>query len=75
MRLVASRSYPFIDASTLEERCGQESLLRADDGALVLYLADQVGQVCTQERTILLELRDALVWINQPPDEPTLFWD
>jgi hypothetical protein len=75
MQLVASRTYQFLDASTLDEGCGQESLLRTEDGALVLYLVDRVGLLSAQERLIPMDLRDALVWINQSPDEATSFWD
>jgi hypothetical protein len=73
MQLIASHSYPIIDEQTLGEYVARDSLFRSDDGSFFLYMA-AAGQTEGEERILLLNSRDALLWLNEKPDTFGSYW-
>jgi hypothetical protein len=74
MELVSSRTVPFIDSQSLAPGRAREALFRADDDRFVLYLADDTSSSDGKERIIFLGLREALIWLNEPPEQSGSFW-
>jgi hypothetical protein len=74
MQLVSSRTIPFIDSQSLAPGRAREALFRANDDRFVLYLADDTSSSDGEERIILLGLREALIWLNEPPEQSGSFW-
>jgi len=73
MQLIASRTYPFLDTQTLEERQARDTLLRIGENEFLLHMtSNDVGQ---DERLIRFDSRAALVWINQEVDEYGVDWE
>jgi hypothetical protein len=70
MQLLASRSYQFLDADSLEERSAQDRLFRCSDGDFVLYMTAAEEE----DRVVRLDTRAALAWINAPPEDFGLEW-
>ena len=52
----------------------REALFRANDDRFVLYLADGDSSSDGEERIVFLGLREALVWLNEPPEQSGSFW-
>lgn len=81
MRLVASRTCPFIDSRSLEMRNGREALFRQNDGSFILYLSDSDQPFGPdkpsggEERIVRLDARNALIWINEPSESQGPFWE
>ena len=75
MRLVASRTCPFIDSRSLEMRNGREVLFRQNDGSFILYLSDSDKLPGAEERIVRLDARAALLWANEPPESQGSFWE
>lgn len=75
MRLVASRTCPFIDSRSLEMRNGREALFRQSDGSFILYLSDSDKLPGAEERIVRLDARAALLWANEPPENQGSFWE
>ncbi len=75
MRLVASRTCPFIDSRSLEMRNGREALFRQNDGSFILYLSDSDKLPGAEERIVRLDARAALLWANEPPESQGSFWE
>ena len=73
MQLVVSRSYPAIDAETLTEYSAREVLFRTEDGSFLLYMAPYGGRDC-EEYLLVLNCRDALIWLNEPTHAPGSYW-
>ena len=73
MQLMVSRSYPVIDAQTLAEYVMRDALFRAADGSYFLYMAAK-SCVEGEERILFLGCRDALLWLNEPPDALGSYW-
>jgi hypothetical protein len=73
MQLVVSRSYPVIDAQTLTEYVTRDALFRVADGSFFLYMAS-TGRFEGKERILFLDCRDALIWLNEPPEALGSFW-
>jgi hypothetical protein len=74
MQLVSSRTIPFIDSQSLASGRAREALFRANDDRFVLYLADGDSPSDGEERIVFLGLREALVWLNEPPEQSGSFW-
>ena len=74
MELVSSRTIPFIDSRSLAPGQAREALFRSNDDRFVLYLADGDASSAGEERIIFLELREALIWLNEPPEQSSSFW-
>jgi hypothetical protein len=73
MQLIASRTIPFIDAQSLEAGQAREALFRNKSG-FVLYLSDGDVSPAAEERVISLELREALIWLNEASQDRGSFW-
>jgi len=74
MQLVSSRTIPFIDSRSLAPGQAREALFRANGDRFVLYLADGTSSSAREERLIFLDLREALIWLNEPPEQSGSFW-
>ncbi len=74
MQLLAMRAYPVIDYQTLTEFVGQERLFRMPNGQLLLHMAAK-QMPGSEERLIRLSLRDAISWLNEPPEQFGAFWE
>ena len=73
MQLVSSRTVPFLDSPSLTPRLAREALFRAEGDRFILYLADGNSST-SEERVIFLDLREALIWLNEPPEQRGSFW-
>jgi hypothetical protein len=73
MQLVSSRIVRFIDSVSLEAGSAREVLFRNSSG-FILYLSDNDYSSSPQERLISLELREALVWLNEDYSDQGSFW-
>ena len=74
MKLLASREFPVIDYQTLAEFIGHERLFRMPNGQLLLHMSS-AGNSQPEERVIWVSLRDAMTWLNEPPEKYGSFWD
>lgn len=74
MQMISSRTIPFIDAQSLAPGQAREALFR-DDNGFILYLSDSVTASKTEERLIRLEMREALIWLNETPEDGGAFWN
>ena len=63
-----------IDADSLSACRAREALFRDDRGDFILYLADGKPPAAREERVLRLGLREALIWLNEPPLERGSFW-
>jgi hypothetical protein len=73
MQLICSRTIPSLDARSLVPTEAREALFRADSGFL-LYLSDGATTDGCEERVVKLGLREALVWLNEEPQDAGSFW-
>jgi hypothetical protein len=74
MRLISSRTIPFVDSQSLAPRQAREALFRTDRDRFVLYLSDRKSSLVGEERVIFLDLREALIWLNEPFEQRGSFW-
>jgi hypothetical protein len=74
MQLISSRAVPFIDSESLAPGLAREALFRTDGDRFVLYLADGESSSAGEERVVFLELREALIWLNEPCEQRGSFW-
>lgn len=72
MQLIASRSYPFLDVETLEERRARDTLLKVGENQFVLHMTADKG---IEERVVRFDCRAALLWINQEELEYGIDWE
>ena len=72
MQLVSSRIVRFIDSQSLEAGGAREVLFR-NGSDFILYLSDDDYSSAPEERLISLELREALIWLNEGSDHGS-FW-
>jgi hypothetical protein len=75
MQMISSRAVAFIDAQSLAPGETREALFRDGDGCFLLYLRDGEHASVTEERVLLLGLREALLWLNEPAQERGSFWE
>jgi hypothetical protein len=73
MELILSRTIPAIDAESLMPCEAREALFR-DRHGFVLYLTKEVPSVAIEERLLRLGTREALVWLNEEPQQQGSFW-
>lgn len=73
MQIVASRVYPFLDASSLRECVARDTLLRTHDGAYILHMTSG-EETENQDRLIWLDSRSALMWVNASAEEYGMEW-
>jgi hypothetical protein len=75
MQMISSRTVPFLDAQSLAAGEAREALIRDDTGRFLLYLSDGEPAPTTEERVIILGPREALIWLNEPPQDQGSFWE
>jgi hypothetical protein len=75
MQMISSRAVGFIDAQSLTLGETREVLFRDGDGSFLLYLRDGEHESVTQDRVLLLGLREALIWLNESAQEQGSFWE
>ncbi|MGY8678353.1 hypothetical protein Q2941_11100 [Bradyrhizobium sp. UFLA05-153] len=74
MELIFSRSIPALDMESLLALEAREAPFRDHDGFL-LYLAKELSSsALKEERLLRLEAREALIWLNETPEEQGSFW-
>ena len=73
MQLVSSRTISFIDVPSLAIVEAKEALFHDEKGFL-LYLSGGDLSSTAEERVVFLELREALIWLNEPPEDEGSFW-
>jgi hypothetical protein len=73
MQMLHSRTVRFVDSDTLAEREAREALFRGENG-FILYLSGGELSSSGEERVLFLELREALLWLNEPAQECGSFW-
>ena len=73
MQLVSSRIVHFIDSQSLEAGSAREVLFRNSSG-FILHLSDDDDFSVPEERVISLELREALIWLNEGYSDQGSFW-
>jgi hypothetical protein len=74
MQMIFSRIIPFLDVQTLAAGEAREILFRNPDDSFILYLADSTAASTTNERVIRLGMREALIWLNERPEDDGSFW-
>lgn len=74
MQLISSRIIPFIDTHTLSTSQAREALLHDHRKGFILYLSSGEPSSATEERILFLEPREALIWLNEPPEDRGSFW-
>ncbi len=72
MELICSRTIPAIDAETLLPCEAREALFRSGDGFLLYVSRDE--SVAKESKLIALTAREALIWLNEAPQDQGLFW-
>ena len=74
MQLLASREYPVIDYQTTDQFVGCERLFRTSEGPFLLHMSSD-GALGAEERVIWLTFRDAILWLNEAPNQFGCFWE
>jgi hypothetical protein len=75
MQMISSRIVPFIDSQSLTLGNAREALFRDESGGFLLYLCDGEFSRAAEERLISLGVREALIWLNGPPQDQGSFWE
>ena len=63
-----------LDSVSLAPSGPAKRCFAANGDRFVLYLADGDPSSAGEERVIFLELREALIWLNEPSEQPGSFW-
>jgi len=71
--MICSRIVRFLDAESLVAGQAQEALFRDDANGLILYLSGGAPSK-TGERVVRIEMREALIWLNEMPEDGESFW-
>jgi hypothetical protein len=74
MQLVSSRTISFIDVPSLAIVEAKEALFHDEGKGFILYLCGGEVSSTAEERVILLELREALIWLTEPSEDQGSFW-
>ena len=74
MQLVSSRTVSFIDVPSLAIVEAKEALFHDEGKGFLLYLCGGEVLSTAEERVVFLELREALIWLNEPPEDQGSFW-
>jgi len=72
--MICSRTIPFLDTDSLATGEAREILFRDSDNRLILYLTGGMSPAA-EERIVLLEVREALIWLNETPQDAASFWN
>jgi hypothetical protein len=75
MQLVSSRTISFIEVPSLAIAEAKEALFHDEGTGFILYLSGGEVSSTAQERVVFLELREALIWLNEPPEDSGSFWE
>jgi len=73
LQIICLRSIPAIDAASLAPFEAKEALFRDEHGFL-LYLTREAPCEPTEEQIVRLGVREALLWLNEPPNDQGSFW-
>lgn len=73
MQLVSSRKVPSLD-SWSHAPCEAREVLFRTSGGFLLYLSNGKPSQAGEERVISLDLREALIWLNEASDQRGPFW-
>jgi hypothetical protein len=73
MQMIFSRIIPFLDASLVPGEA-REALFRDENTGFILYLSDGAPSSATEERIVRLEMREALIWLNEASELESSFW-
>ena len=73
MQMICLRNVPSTDTDSPAAAEGREALFR-DDHGFVLYLSTEVSTPSGEERIVRLVAREALIWLNEAPQEQGSFW-
>ena len=73
MQMISSRTIPFLDDQTLAPGEVREALFRDEHYGFILYFSDGMAPSETNERIIRLDMREALIWLNQSSQDGELF--
>ncbi len=71
MQMISSRTIAFLDDQTLAPGEAREALFRHEHYGFILYFSE--GLAPTNERIIRLDMREALIWLNQSSQNGELF--
>jgi hypothetical protein len=71
--MISSRTIPFLDDQTLAPGEAREALFRDEHYGFILYLSDDLAASESNERIIRLDMREALIWLNQASQDGELF--
>jgi hypothetical protein len=71
IKLLVSRTYPFIDSDALVERQARDTLFRMPDGSFLLHLSNDEA---AEDRLVRIDSRAALIWVNANPEEFGVEW-
>jgi hypothetical protein len=71
--MICSRIVRFLDAESLVAGQAREALFRDDDNGLILYLSGGAPSN-TEEWVVRIEMREALIWLNEMPEDGESFW-
>ena len=61
--------------SSPSHRASREALFRDENNGFILYLSDGANSSDMEERIIRLEMREALIWLNETPEDGGAFWN
>jgi hypothetical protein len=73
MQMIFSRIIPFLDASLVPGEA-REALFRDENNGFILYLSNGAPSSATEERIVRLEVREALIWLNEASEHESSFW-
>lgn len=73
MELISLRTIPALDAESLLPCDATEALFR-DAHGFVLYLTKEMPSAAVEERLVRLVTREAVVWLNESPQDQGSFW-
>jgi hypothetical protein len=71
IKLLVSRTYPFLDSDALVERQARDTLFRMPDGSFLLHLSNEATR---EDRLVRIGSRAALIWLNANPEEFGIEW-
>jgi hypothetical protein len=74
MQMISSRNISFLDAQSLAPGQAREALFRDESNGFILYLSDGASPSFAEERIVRLEMREALIWLNETSQDEGSFW-
>jgi hypothetical protein len=74
MQMISSRAVSLLETQSLATAEAREALFRDDTGRFLLYLSNSESSPTMRERVIILGAREALIWLNTPPQDERSPW-